>query len=46
MLLLARCLDWLCAMLASGVQNETRLNSLICPLSRHDHQKAATARRD
>jgi hypothetical protein len=46
MLLLARCLDWLCAMLASGVENETRINTLICPLARHDRHKAASARRD
>lgn len=29
MLLLARCLDWLCLAFASGVQDEMRLNELI-----------------
>lgn len=40
MLLLARCLDWLCQLFASGAQDEVRLNALIArcgardPLSR------------
>jgi hypothetical protein len=33
MLLLARCLDWLCLAFASGVQDETRLNQLIVGLT-------------
>ncbi|CCW19982.1 hypothetical protein EBBID32_43530 [Sphingobium indicum BiD32] len=45
MLLLARCLDWLCLAFASGVQDEMRLNDLIVghtPQSTAVHE--ATAR--
>ena len=46
MLFLARCLDWICNALASGVQDETRLNQLICPLSsRRADNEGATRRR-
>ncbi|WP_269078220.1 hypothetical protein [Sphingobium lactosutens] len=35
MLLVARFLDWLCALFASGAQDALRINQLICPLSHH-----------
>ncbi|EAT10242.1 hypothetical protein SKA58_00645 [Sphingomonas sp. SKA58] len=35
MLRIARFLDWLCALFASGAQDALRLNQLICPFSSH-----------
>lgn len=40
MLLLARCLDWLCNAFASGAQDELRINQLICPCRLRDSVKA------
>ncbi len=38
MLLLARCLDWLCQLFASGAQDEVRLNQLISRCGARDHK--------
>ncbi|SEJ99660.1 hypothetical protein SAMN05518849_12440 [Sphingobium sp. AP50] len=45
MLLLARCLDWICRAFASGAQDAMRLNQLICPLAAQRHQNDGAARR-
>jgi hypothetical protein len=45
MLFLARCLDWLCRAFASGVQDELRLNQLICPLAARRKQSDDAAQR-
>ncbi|WP_179044697.1 hypothetical protein [Sphingobium lactosutens] len=46
MLFLARFLDWICNAFASAVQDETRLNQLICPLAaRRADADGATHRR-
>jgi hypothetical protein len=41
MLLLARCLDWICNAIASGAQNELRINALICPCARRKASEQA-----
>jgi hypothetical protein len=48
MLVLARCLDWICNAFASGAQHELRINELICPCARRkasDQARTSEVRR-